>query len=225
MSNVWKFSKTKSTARLVLLAIADHANHSGICWPSVRRIGQYCNTDRRAVQRAIKTLVDMGELERVEMGHGRSATKYKVNLRGGVNDTGGANDTSEAVDMTPQRRCKRHPNHNRTVIEPLYIIGQFNEFWTQYPKKVAKKTALKAYEKALKSASHEEIMTGLAKYKPDPKYICNPATWLNQGRWEDEPTSQDRYRKAFGSPGGQNSDTLVGQYQRAMARRKNLESV
>ena len=225
MSNVWKFSKSKNAQRLVLLAIADHANHSGICWPSIRRIAQYCNVDARNVQRSINQLIEMGELERLEMGHGRNSTKYKVKLRGGEFIRGDESITSEVANLSPQRWRKRHPNHNRTVIEPLYIIGQFDEFWTQYPKKVAKKTALKAYEKALKSASHQEIMTGLAKYKPDPKYICNPATWLNQGRWEDEPTSEDKYRKAFGGPSGQNSDTLAGQFERAMARRKNLESV
>ncbi len=32
-------------------------------------------------------------------------------------------------------------------------------------------------------------MAGLARYNPDPQYICNPTTWLNQERWSDEHTN------------------------------------
>jgi hypothetical protein len=47
------------------------------------------------------------------------------------------------------------------------------------------------------SATHEELMEGVKRYrdeqidkktykvKDDGKYICHPATWLNQGRWMD----------------------------------------
>ena len=37
----------------------------------------------------------------------------------------------------------------------------FDEFWSRYPRKVSKGTARKAYAKALKLATHEEIMLGL----------------------------------------------------------------
>ena len=219
MFRVFAHSQSKGTARLVLLAIADHCNHSGVCWPSIRRIAQYCNSDRRSVQRSISQLVNLGELERLEMGHGRSATRYKVKLRGGKYDRGGESVTSEAVNMTPLRRSKCHPNHNRTIIEPsLKNIGHFDEFWTQYPKKVAKGGARKAYEKALKLTTHEDIMAGLARYNPNPQYICNPTTWLNQERWNDEPSSikpdsfaSDQSR----SDGNRHAEA----YERFMARR------
>tara|TARA_R100000700_G_C3160127_1_gene136419 strand:- start:202 stop:903 length:702 start_codon:yes stop_codon:yes gene_type:complete len=195
MSRVWANSEAKGTARLVLLAIADHANPSGIAWPSLRRIAQYANVDRSNVSRAIKSLIQIGELERV--GYTKSfsgATKYKVKVVRS-RTSAEAQPSAEAHwggDAEAHQGVvrKRTTNRHRTkYIEPSIDIGHFDEFWTQYPKKVAKGGARKAYEKALKLTTHEDIMAGLARYNPNPQYICNPATWLNQERWNDEPSS------------------------------------
>ena len=60
MSDVWQSSQSKGTARLVLLAIADHCNPSGIAWPSLTRLASYVNVDRRNVIHAVNTLVQIG---------------------------------------------------------------------------------------------------------------------------------------------------------------------
>lgn len=68
----------------------------------------------------------------------------------------------------------------------------FEEFWARYPRKIAKGNARKAYEKALKLASHDEIMSGLeqfvkaAPWDDDIRFCPHPATWLNGERWEDD---------------------------------------
>jgi hypothetical protein len=66
------------------------------------------------------------------------------------------------------------------------LENQFAEFWAAYPRKVAKGAARKAYRNALRRASHAEIMAGLKQYKPDPKFIAHPSSWLNADRWLDE---------------------------------------
>jgi hypothetical protein len=65
----------------------------------------------------------------------------------------------------------------------------FDEFWALYPNKVGKDAAAASYRKALKRESHTEIMGGLRRYraKTDDRPWCNPDTWLNQGRWADQP--------------------------------------
>ncbi len=89
----------------------------------------------------------------------------------------------------------------------------FGEFWSEYPRKVAKIAASKAFEKALTQASAEEIMAGLKafndhleKHPRERQYIPHCTTWLNQGRWADEheakvtPQDQmnfDEQRRAF----------------------------
>ena len=63
----------------------------------------------------------------------------------------------------------------------------FDEFWAAYPKKAAKPAARKAWRSAVKRADVATIMAGLSRYKPDPQFIANPSTWLNNDRWADEP--------------------------------------
>lgn len=71
----------------------------------------------------------------------------------------------------------------------------FAEFWTEYPRKVGKATARKAFEKAATDESRiEEIMNGLRRLNAEDfrfravNYIPHPSTWLNREGWEDEPT-------------------------------------
>ena len=70
----------------------------------------------------------------------------------------------------------------------------FAEFWRLYPRQVGRLAAEKAYAKASARATHDEICAGLACYlaalaqdQVPLRYVCHPATWLNQGRWMDEP--------------------------------------
>ncbi|WP_231288207.1 hypothetical protein [Winkia neuii] len=67
----------------------------------------------------------------------------------------------------------------------------FTAFWQAYPRKTGKKAAAKAYAKAIKEgATPQELVQGAARLAADPnrvdQYTPHPATWLNQGRWEDE---------------------------------------
>lgn len=69
----------------------------------------------------------------------------------------------------------------------------FEDWWRAYPRKVGKEAAWKKYEAALKrGVSHAELATGLQRAEFDMrdggKFIPHAQTWLNQGRWQDEPT-------------------------------------
>lgn len=81
----------------------------------------------------------------------------------------------------------------QTIAKP---ISQFDDFYQAYPRKTGKQTALKAYDRALKSTTHDEIMQGVLKYKNDiaskkttPEYIKHPSSWLNAGCWDDDYTT------------------------------------
>jgi hypothetical protein len=91
------------------------------------------------------------------------------------------------AEARPLQSRRRDTNRYITVNDPLNNIkGDFDAFWSQYPNRVAKGAAKTAYSRALKKVSHDDIMAGLARYNPNPQFICNPATWLNQERWSDE---------------------------------------
>lgn len=70
---------------------------------------------------------------------------------------------------------------------------RFDRFWKVYPRRVGKDAAWRSWQKrrpdeALTGRMLEAIERQRAWLERDGgKYIPNPATWLNQGRWEDEP--------------------------------------
>ena len=68
----------------------------------------------------------------------------------------------------------------------------FKLFWDAYPKKVGKQAAVKSFTKALKQTDVDTMLKAIDTQKQSDqwrrdngRYIPNPATWLNQGRWED----------------------------------------
>ncbi len=96
----------------------------------------------------------------------------------------------------------------------------FELFWAAYPRRIAKKAAFKAFEKAIREgATIEIILPAIEKYKawlsssdgwrPEP---AHPQTWLNQGRWDDEYETEkvkNGTSKSFTSEG----DRLAEKYR------------
>lgn len=69
-----------------------------------------------------------------------------------------------------------------TPAETLYSL---------YPRKEGRLAALKAIEKALKTVDYEVLLEAVTAYAAaregqDRKFTPHPATWFNQGRWEDD---------------------------------------
>ncbi len=74
----------------------------------------------------------------------------------------------------------------------------FDEFWKLYPRKVSKRVAQKIWERMPKDEQQAalEALPVHIKYwrlkETDPEFIPHAATWLNQGRWEDELDMQEK---------------------------------
>lgn len=77
--------------------------------------------------------------------------------------------------------------------EPSWRIEFTMTFWPAYPHKVGKPKALKAFLAAREVAALDAIMDGLARYvrgKPPDQRWLNPANFLEDERWNDEPAPQ-----------------------------------
>lgn len=66
----------------------------------------------------------------------------------------------------------------------------FAAFWENYPRKVGRAAAVKAYRSALKVAPPDAIAAGLRRALPamlaaEEQFRPHPTTWLNQERWAD----------------------------------------
>lgn len=70
---------------------------------------------------------------------------------------------------------------------------RFAAFWAAYPLKVGKDAAWRSWQKRRPDAELASVMLraldSQAAFlaRDGGKYIPNPSTWLNQGRWQDEP--------------------------------------
>ncbi|MDE8648154.1 hypothetical protein PXH69_24610 [Rhodococcus qingshengii] len=80
-----------------------------------------------------------------------------------------------------------------TAVTQSITEALFTEWWTAYPRKVGKAAAKKAFEKALKKIEWPELHSAVIRFSADPNlptdknFIPHPSTWLNEGRWDDEP--------------------------------------
>lgn len=90
---------------------------------------------------------------------------------------------SAPESMPESKEVKRNLNQER-----------FDEFWSLYPRKVGKQAALKAWRKIRPDADlHAKIVAAVNSQKTteqwtieNGRFVPNPTTWLNQGRWDDE---------------------------------------
>lgn len=203
MSEVWR-SDLPIVEKMVLLVIADHASDDGTeAWPSQATIAQKASISIRTVQRSVNVLVAKGYLW-VQKGAGGSANcrddrrphKYTIvlkRLRGdnvsGRDERGDFESDTGATMTTSTGRLSRpmkHPN------EPSNETSDdFEIFWKLYPRKEGKQAAKKAWAKAIKIATIQEILAGVSQYLNDPNrvqaFTAHAATWLNAGRWADAP--------------------------------------
>jgi hypothetical protein len=68
-------------------------------------------------------------------------------------------------------------------------------FWATYPRRIAKKAAMAALERARRSGevAFSDLMMAVERYAEsvatkDIQFVAHASTWLNQGRWDDDPT-------------------------------------
>ena len=82
------------------------------------------------------------------------------------------------------------------------ITGMFDEFWSLYPRKIAKATARKAWAKL---SAEQQLMAAKAinthcEYwkakETELEFIPHCATWLNGERYEDELVIEPRREKS-----------------------------
>ena len=73
------------------------------------------------------------------------------------------------------------------------IDKRFEEFWSAYPRKVGKSAVYKVWKRLKPDADlFERILSAIENaksteqwHRESGRYIPNPLTWINQGRWDD----------------------------------------
>ena len=133
----------------------------------------------------------------IQLYHGKS-TKAKASAKVRWNKNKDLQDAN-ALRTDSEGNANHKPltiNHKPlTNIKPKRaeaLEDYFEDFWYKYPKKVGKQEAIKAWKKAKPDIL--QVIDALNWQIPskqwqqeDGKYVPNPATYLNQGRFMDEP--------------------------------------
>ena len=211
--SVWSHPKliglTDTAHTLWVRTLCWSAEHltDGLLPDSVRNlIGQF--TDSTA-----KELVDAGLWEETTNGYeivnylkwNPSAQKVKDNRARDRLRKAKGNETQQKRSQQFQKDSERNPrgtksDSDRPVPVPVPNISTatdadaFDAFWDNYPKKVSKDQARKAYEKRIKQGISPSLLASKAlEYatlmeheQRDKKFIKNPATWLNAAAYEDD---------------------------------------
>lgn len=104
------------------------------------------------------------------------------------------------------------------------LPSPFERFWFAYPRKVGKADARKAFAKV--KVPVETLLSAIDQQTrseqwttENGRFIPNPATWLNQGRWEDELAApESKYHAKPGYGVQRHGDKLTDLERQAIAR-------
>lgn len=195
----WKQRGLTSTQKLTLLALADRHNPDYGCFPSISKICSDTELSRSTVIRCTQYLQEAGLIskEKAQRKNGSdTSNRYILGFEVGVSA-----QHPPSVTETPPAVSGGHP-HNQVNItskdnhsyDQILKEGGFDLFWENYPRKIGKGAAKASFVKAVKKTGDGYLIIEKAvayanhciKTLKDPKFIPYPATWLNQGRWEDE---------------------------------------
>jgi uncharacterized protein YdaU (DUF1376 family) len=121
------------------------------------------------------------------------ADKEIAHYRGKIEQASRAGKASAERRSNVRSTDVQLTNNHKPITNNQEYIDRFDIFWKQYPRKVAKPNALKAWlkikpddvvlKKMLDAINHQQLSS------KEIQFVPHPATWLNAKRWEDEITA------------------------------------
>jgi hypothetical protein len=167
--------------------LAQLLSHSPGWRISQESLGRDNGVGRDAIRTLINELLEAGYLMRSEERE-----------RGDKGYLGGYTYTTQ--DPTQENPTQDNPLLKKTITknkmiknnERIYSESDFESFWENYPKKVDKGAAIRAFRKAIRNLDPALVIDGAKAYAQDPnlpekQFIKNPATWLNAEAWNNGP--------------------------------------
>jgi len=106
-------------------------------------------------------------------------------------------DSSQTQVRLKTAEVKRSEEKRSKPMAESSLPAGFFEFWKTYPRRTKKPSAEKAWKKLNPDqALQDRILQAIERQKTSPDWTCDngqfipyPASWLNERRWEDEPTA------------------------------------
>lgn len=140
---------------------------------------------------------------------GKKSAEMRSNLKGG----------STTVPMVVDECLPNGTNQTSTLLSSVYCLPSSinTRIYDAYPRKTGKLAALKAINKALKTVDADALLDAVKSYaaitatwpEADRRFIPNPSTWFNQGRYEDDPSTWERGNATAASQDGPTNDPMA----------------
>lgn len=195
--NAWLRDKQLSLKAKGLLAqLMSHAPGWNV---SIRSLAEANDCGLDAIRTAVAELEQAGYLKRSQE---RSTEGQFAEVTWLTCDPSEKPSSDNPTSANPTTKNTIHKNTSQKNNERTYAhasLERFEDFWKIYPRKAGKQAALKAWAKAIKVADAETIIEGARRYANDPNrkdaFTAHGATWLNAGRWDDEPMPERELTK------------------------------
>lgn len=217
---IWMI-RDKSIPRNAILVYASLSSRAGMgaIFPSQATIAEESGVSERTVRTMLGHLESRGLVER----HRRS-TKGKKRVTDGYSlHPGGPAEVPADVagsDDLPERQAASTGNGEQ--ITPLIEIDKeeidkdsvgFDDFWSIWPRKDAKKNAEAAWNRAVRRCAAQVILDSARAYaehpnRPEKQYVPHAATWLNGDRWTD-PLPEPRGGRLSVVEAGRQADAIL----------------
>ena len=178
---------------------------------AISRFIEMTNLAERTIKKAIKTLKDARVLvcapSDIRVHHGSPINEFLFNKHHDTWKTQGCKNVHACTKVSSKgaQKCKTRVNDRAPTKEintkeinkeKTYRSNDFDRLWISYPKKVGKQAAMRAYKTHIKQIPPvEQLLAIVDRQKQTDQwkrgYIPNPATWINQGRWDDDITGMN----------------------------------
>ena len=190
--NAWlRDNRLSLKARGLLAQIMTHREDWSL---SINRLAQDNGEGKHAIRAAIAELEKFGYLVRDQVNDKRFAEALWT-----TSDPDRVENPLSEIPLSENPLSENQTTKNNTLLEEHLEEEQvkntkskelFEDFWQEYPRKVDRAKALRAFRSALTRASFEQILAGAIAYRNDPtrktEFTKYPTTWLNADAWENE---------------------------------------
>lgn len=208
------------SSKVVYAYLYDRQGGNGTAWPALRRGAVDCGCAVSTIQAAIVELREAGllQIESAGANHGRRTNRYQVRTEIQCAPEISAHRKSVQVrteiqhssapkignDSDPLTRSTNQ-THKNTRDRGRKTDELAEQLYDAYPRHVGKGAALKAIRRAAEVVANRNgaadagawLLERVKAYAAtrdgqDPKFTPHPATWFNQGRYDDDEQEWSR---------------------------------
>jgi len=200
----------KPATKIVLYWLADcHNQETGKCFPSINHLASVCEMSRRSVEAHLTVLEQLGLIKRFNQFRdrgGKTSNSYVLELIGTTEHNSSTDTDTQNLRMVCEKSAHGDTQNLRMNNLGINNLGKetnlssskddgvdyyFDQLWHDYPRKVGKAQAKKAFKTASKKINFYDLLPKFEAYVltlkgKETQYIPHLATWLNGERWKDE---------------------------------------